>query len=1028
MKKEYAFPMAAMVVLSVFLAQTGGSSRLLSSRLSQQHGQIRSHLPLRDSREGRVFDLYKERPLSFEPRLRRNEEPIEFVSRGDGYALIVTPNEAVFTRRDAFAHSTARQAGSSGAGEAVRLRLISGNPAAQAKPLGILPSRTNYFIGSRPEGWLTNVPNYEKVRFEGVYPGIDLDYYGNHRRLEYDFVVSPGADPHKIRLDVQGVEQLEINPGGDLILRSSGKQIGFHKPVVYQEEGNGRRRNIQAAFARYSGHEFGFELGAYDQNRTLIIDPTLIYATYFGGSDADPTFALAVDPNGYAYIAGATRSVDLPVTPRAFQTALGGSGAKTCSQGGVCTDAFVAKFDPAGALIYCTYLGGSNSAGNGSDEDVALGVAADPSGNAYVTGYTYSPDFPTKNPLQAALGGASDAFVAKLNATGDALIYSTYLGGASYENTFNAASSAAIAVDPAGNAYVTGSTVSTNFPVTAGAFQTKRLFGLQSVFVAKVSANGSTLAYSTYIGDAGSGLGTGIAADLAGNAYVVGIGSPSFPITAGAFHNSTTGGVFVTKLNPAGSALVYSAILGGGARVTRNGIDRSPAVAIDGSGNAYVTGAAFRNFPVTPGSVQTTFGNAVNNAAFVTKLDASGSALMYSTLLSGNGIAGGSGGEDAAGNAITVDAAGNAYVTGRTMSSNFPVVNPFQPTSSRFGNSVFVTKLSPDGSVLLFSTYLSGIGPATSGVPFPGEEGNGIAVDASGMILVAGSTTSRDFPVSNAAQATNKGSIDGFVLRLDPRAEIAGVPVVSSGGVVSSASYTAGAPLAAGMLFTLFGSALSDGSTAAASAAGAALPTSLAGTTLLVNGIAAPLLFVSPAQINAQLPFELGQLVQFGNANRVPLQVRVQKAHQDVLGPQTLVAVAFSSPGIFTLDQNGTGPGAILRNSDFSQICPPGRADCTVNRASRGEVVAIYATGLGLVNGSVANGAAAQQALQALVSPWITIGGVPATVLYAGLAVGFVGLYQIDAIIPAGAPLGDNVPLIVSTAGGTHQVTIAIGQ
>ena len=537
-----------------------------------------------------------------------------------------------------------------------------------------MPGKSNYFIGNDPAKWRTNVPTYAKVKYQNVYRGIDLVYYGNPQQLEYDFVVAPSADPKAISLDVaairsssdggrraRGVDQKRrIDGNGDLVIQAGEDEVRLHKPVVYQTAANrgaegSPRHFVDGHYLLKGDDRVSFEVASYDPRKTLVIDPVLVYSTYLGGSNVDEGSGIAVDSAGNAYVTGLTGSVDFP-TASPLQASSGGQ-----------QDAFVAKLNPGGsALLYSTYLGGGTF-------DSGSGIAVDSAGNAYITGVTGSANFPTASPFQAVLRGFEDVFVAKLNPTGSALLYSTYLGGSSDEQTEGGEG---IAVDSAGNAYITGVTGSANFP-TASPFQAA-LSGSEDAFVAKLNPTGSALVYSTYLGGSGGEKGSGIAVDSAGNAYVTGLtGSFDFP-TAGPFQAVLSGSedAFVTKLNPTGSALVYSTYLGGSSNEGGNGI------AVDFSGNAYVTGqTTSTNFP-TANPLQPSAGG--EQDAFVAKLNPSGSALVYSTYL------GGSGGET--GNGIAVDSTGNAYVTGNTTSTNFPTVNPLQGVLGGIANA-FVAKI-----------------------------------------------------------------------------------------------------------------------------------------------------------------------------------------------------------------------------------------------------------------------------------------------------------------------------------------------
>jgi len=633
---------------------------------------------------------------------------------------------------------------------ALRMSLVGAASKPLVSGLEAQPGKVNYFIGKDPAQWRTNVPTYAKVHYREVYPGIDLVYYGNPRQLEYDFVLAPGADPKKIVLGFKGADKLEIDAQGGLVLHAAGGDIRQHKPVIYQTI-DGVRREIAGGYVRKGADRVGFEVAAYDTSQPLIIDPVLLYSTYLGGSGSggDTGNGIAVDADGNAYVTGYTTSLDFPTTLNAFQsvfapaspnafvtklnptgtglvysTYLGGSDSDAAR--GIAVDAngsayvtgstrsndfpttagafqptftapagvgtaFVTKLDPSGStLVYSTYLGGSGVYG-----DFSSGIAVDSAGNAYVIGTTSSNDFPTAAAFQPTLAGGSrfgaqNAFVTKLNSSGSALVYSTYLGGTSSRAPD---SGYGIAVDVDGNAYVTGYTTSNNFPTTPGAFQ-PAISGPyfsggipQDAFVTKFNPAGSVV-YSTYLGGSYDDSGVGIAVDAAGNAYVTGgTGSSDFPTTAGVFQPAFSGGAFVTKLNPTGSALVYSTYLGGYSGAGSSGI------AVDGNGNAYVAGGTIlscgryscvSDFPTTPGAFQPTYGGG-NSDGFVTKFNPTGSALVYSSYL------GGSGADHVSG--VALDPSGNAYVTGSTTSANFPTtVGAFQPIPRGPGNA-FVTKI-----------------------------------------------------------------------------------------------------------------------------------------------------------------------------------------------------------------------------------------------------------------------------------------------------------------------------------------------
>jgi Bacterial Ig-like domain (group 3)/Beta-propeller repeat len=723
--------------------------------------------------QAKIADTYGKLPLSFEANQGQTDPQVKFLSRGSGYSLFLTGDEAVLAlpakrangkrRDDNLLRTIGKGAGKDSphpdvaaaakAGGVLRMKLRNANPAAKIAGVDELPGTSNYFVGNDPAKWRTNVPTYAKVKYQGIYRGIDLVYYGNRRQLEYDFIVSPGADPSKIAFDIRGAKWIRRDRHGDLIFQVAEGKIRWHKPAVYQEK-DGSRHEIAANYAITNTNRVGFELANYDPSRPLYIDP-LIYSTFLGGSDyLDSGNSIAVDSLGNAYVTGATTSGEFPVTAGAFQTSF-------VSQN---EDAFVTKISPDGStLVYSTFLGDGTWNWGG-------GIAVDSSGDAYVAGGTYSPTFPTtpgafNTTCTTSKYGEcvySNAFVAVLNPTGSALVYSTYLGDSGGE-VFG------IALDSSDNAYITGSTIAPDFPTTPGAFQTvcNSCTGPYqgNAFVSKLNPSGTALVYSSYLGGSGRGdpydLGdtsSGIAVDSAGSAYVIGTTpSANFPVTSGAFQTSlgqSLSDAFVTKFNSAGSALVYSTYLGGVIAFRNNAA--GSAIAVDSAGNAYVTGFAGSSFPVTPGAFQTTCALIHNSypplcvdSAFVTKLNPAGSALVYSTYLGGGGGAGGAG--------IATDRWGDAYVTGEA-GNGFPRVNPVQKDGVGSENA-FVTKFNAAGSALVFSTYLGG-GRGTYG-------GTGIAIDSSGAAYVTGVVAPANFPITSGAfQTTCGGTNCPFVSKI----------------------------------------------------------------------------------------------------------------------------------------------------------------------------------------------------------------------------------------------------------------------
>jgi len=695
---------------------------------------------------------YGNLPLAFEVNEGQAAGQVDFLARGEGYMLSLTPGTAVLHLQQGAAR------------DELQIQLVGANSAAVGVGQDELVTRTNYLIGSDPSQWHTNIANYGKVEYQNVYAGINLVYYGtNQGQLEYDFVVAPGADPGAIKLSIQGAQSIMLDAQGNLVLHTAGGDLVQHAPVIYQEL-DGQRQSVAGAFVLDGNNQFSFQIGTYDASRPLTIDPVLSYSTYLGGSSNDSGQAISVDSAGNAYITGNTYSANFHTTAGSPQGALGGN-----------IDVFVAKLNPSGtALVYSTYLGGTY-------EDQGSAIAVDAAGNAYVTGSTASNNFPVTAGAfqQTNPAGWFKGFVAKLNSTGSALLFSTYLGGS---GGFD--SSKAIAVDGTGNTYVTGSTSSSDFPTLnpVQAAHADNTSSFVDVFVTKLNVTGTGLVYSTFLGGSGDDFGNGIAVDAAGNAYVTGSattthptdpswGLIAFPTTPGAFQtaNASSSGVpFVTKLDSSGSTLAYSTFIGG----TSGYDDRASDIAVDAVGNAYVTGSTqAADFPTTPGAFQRTKGGYTD--AFVTELNANGSTLVYSTFLGGGNT------DEALG--IAVDDAGNAYVMGTTDSANFPTTaNALQRTKGG-GYDAFVTQLNGAGSALVHSTYLGGNGD---------DFGMGIVVDTAGNAYLVGETDSVNFPTTaGALQSASGGWSDAFVAKLWP-ALINDVSVTEGNSGTTTATFT----------------------------------------------------------------------------------------------------------------------------------------------------------------------------------------------------------------------------------------------
>jgi hypothetical protein len=696
----------------------------------------------------RIAEHYAERPLSFEANRGQTDSRVHFLSRGQGYSLFLTPTEAVLTLRKADPQTRpelsqllpGKTAPHKPATAAVlRMQLQGANTKAQATGLEEQPGKTNYFRGKDPKAWRTGIPSFTKVKYHGIYPGIDLVYYGKQRQLEYDFIVAPGADPKTIRLRFNGAEQLSLDSNGQLVVKTAGGEVIQHKPTFYQEIGGVRKKvaggyvlspvnKIIGKKARQNP-EVGFRIAQYDLSAPLIIDPVLAYSTFLGGSGSETAYDIAVDGQGNAYISGTTDSTDFPIKDA---QSLG-------SPSGPASDGFVTKFNPKGEIVWSTLLG------NYYFGLPITGIAVDRYGNAYITGITV-PGFPVVYPsppvppLKELCNNDSHVFIAKLSTDGSKFVYSTCLDGIS--------DTTRIAVDRLGNAYVTGNARSTDFPTVN---PIKTCENNQDAFVAKVNSKGTALIYSTCLGGSSSDLGSDITVDRHGNAYVTGsTASTDFP-TLHPIQTCARGfsDAFVTKLNVKGTALVYSTCLGG-SDDTGFGFDGGYGIAVDRFGNAYVTGHVSSTDLPTVHPVQTS----CNYDAFISKLSMTGTKLIYSTCF---------GGPYSQGAGIALDRLGNAYVTGYTESPIFPKVHPVQPTcgGSDGSGDAFVTKFNTSGRAIIYSTCMGN----SSGFEFS-DYGSAIAVDRFGNAYVAGTTASPEFPTKNAFQPTLNGSSDAFVTKL----------------------------------------------------------------------------------------------------------------------------------------------------------------------------------------------------------------------------------------------------------------------
>src|SRR5579872_3207606 len=890
----------------------------------------------------------KNLPLRFE-----EARDATYTARGADFLVTLAPDQNRLEWTDARHHKTAR----------VTTRLVHADPNAHLAPEDRLSGTANYFIGAR-NNWRTDVTGFGRIKSRDVYPGIDLVFHGENGRLEYDFIVAPGADPNAIALEVSGHQTVQIDTAGDLVIRTAAGDVRWKAPEIYQEAGGSRTR-IDGRFVRTGKATVAFRVGAYDRSRALVIDPALSYSTFLGSTANEAARGIALDAAGNVYIAGSTTSIDLP-TVSALQPNFSGLTASI-----VTGDGFVAKFSPAGALLYLTYLGGTR-------DDGISAIAVDAAGNAYVTGGTTSLDFPTVNPYQAHFGGVGpggvfagvhtgDAFVAKINPTGNKLIYSTYLGGSLDDVGL------AIAIDSKGDAYVSGATASTNFPLSVNTTPAQgRMMGAAGepvkaccngpfwesgdAFLAELDPTGAQLLYSTYLGGSQDDAALAVAVDSSNNVYVAGCTiSTDFPTTKGAFQTRfggfefknlvfNFGDGFVTKFNSSGQK-VYSTLVGGTGDECINGI------AVDSSGDVFMAGFTTSSNLATPSAFQQSYAGYTTlprgqgqlfGDAFVAELNPSGSALVYFTYLGGSA-------NDAA-TAIAIDGSGNAVVTGWTDSPNFPLSgSPYQTklagdggqynSGDLFGDA-FIAVVNPSGSALLYSTYLGGNAD---------DGGLGIALDAQGKIYIAGNTLSTNFPATPGAFQSKFGG---------QKTNGNGVAAIRAGAFFGDVFYTvfselSSTPPAITSVTNAFGDSptISANTWVAVKGTGlstttrpwgnsdfvnAQLPTSLDGVSVTMNGTSAYVYYISAKQINVLTPPDLAA---------GPVQVQVSSS-----GLTSGVFTVQAQPYSLSFFVFNGGPYVIATHLDGSLVGPTTLFPGATTPAAPGETVIIYANGFGPVN------------------------------------------------------------------------------
>jgi len=735
--------------LITYLHLSTSAKPLASAR--QQDATVMPLLPIqtnpakvREQDRLRIEAGYGNLPLSFEPNRGQTDPKVKFLSRAGNQTLWLTADEAVLAvgRTPRVGPPDERQAAGAN-GQTVpavlRMKFAGANHNARVSGEDRQAGVVNYFAG-RPDQWRTNIHTYSRIRYHDLYPGIDLIFHGNKQELEYDLVVSRGADPGQIKLAIAGADEIKIDAQGNLVLKTSQGEVVQQKPKVYQRKGT-TLKAVSAEYVISSKDEVGFRLGSYDRRAAVVIDPVLRYSTFLGGSGLDFGTAIAVDSRNQAVVAGQACSPNFPATNGNTPPAPGGCAA------------FVTKLDFTGAhVVFSTFLAGSTS---------NAGLALDPHDNIYLTGTTvpHPTNFPTTpGAFQTTPKGVTDAYVTKLNSSGTALVYSTLLGGSNFENGF------AIAVDNSGNAYVTGHTGSADFPTTPGAFQSECTLsgnGCDTAYVTKLNATGSRALYSTFLGGHGEQLGLGIAVNQDGNAFVTGATrAGDFPTTAGVAQPFLGGDAdaFVAEVSSSGSHLIYSTYLGG------SGAENARAIALDRSGNAFITGqTASTDFPLkSPFQMFQRHcpddGTGCVTNVFVTKLSPNG-RLVYSTYLDGGVLA--------TGIAVTPD--GQAVVAGFTQSAQFVTTqSAFQRVFAGgdffAGNDdIFLTKFSPTGK-LVFSSYLGGNGSDVNPAVALDRDTNAYVTGAVDFLRPNAVST---FPVTPGAfQQKPGGGGDAFVAKV----------------------------------------------------------------------------------------------------------------------------------------------------------------------------------------------------------------------------------------------------------------------
>jgi len=981
----------------------------------------------------RLIANYGKLPLSFEPNQGQTDPRVQFVSRGVGYTLFISPGSATFALQD----------------RVVRMNLVGARPMETMEPEEKLPGVTNYLTGTNSAKRPTRLPTYARARARNVYAGIDLVYYGTQGRLEYDFVLAPQADPSKIRLQFEGATP-SLDASGDLVLSQDG--LRFHAPVLYQTV-NGFRQPVSGRFIVAANREVHFQVGSYDRNKELVIDPVLLYSSYIGGSTQQSVInAMTVNPAGQIYLTGYTNAIDYPTTTGVIQPACPApvTGGTKCGASSS-SAAFVSKISANGqSLIYSTYLGGSgNGSGvggtavgaGGSGSDFGTGIAVDANDNAWVVGQTNSNNFPVTadayslycEPAQINSGasvvlakgngcgapgpsgynysGTYSLFLVKLNPAGTIILYGTFLGGT------NGETAAQIALDSAGDIYVAGSAYTNvpgtyaqtsyyNYPTTASAFQTQALTGgAYSAFVTEFTPDGHNLIYSSMFGGLHQNTYNNALAVNAGKIFIGGYTQdPHLPTTPGALSTtcpsaSTASGpntvcsanspnAYVAEFDPTKSgaaSLVFSTYLNGSVATQGNESSAVNALAADSAGNLYAGGydtyTVPEGFPGTPGVLQPTCLIAHNSgqcgSGFVTKLGSTG-ALVWSTFYGSPSLTGGPGVS-----VLALDASRNVYIAANANGAgDYPLNNAVQNYT---GGSAYITELSGDGSQVLFGTFYGGPNNV-----FP----VGLTVDPAGNIYAAGYTAG-GLPLTNALQSTNGGGFnEGFFAKISN-------PPSGPVAFVSAASSQSGAA-APGSIVSAYGTDLATAT--------------LTGTSVNIldsKGVTtpAPLFFVSAGQVNFLVPTG----VATGNAT-----ITITSGDGKISsGRETIATVA---PGLFVLNSAALAAADVITvTANGTQV--PGNSYQVVNGAvvplpinvgTPNQQVFLVLFGTGISGRS------------SLANVSVSIRGVSLPVVFAGPQ-GDAGLDQVNVLLPASLAGSGDTALSITVDGAisnTVHVTI----